>query len=51
MYSDQISVNGKLQPATTQMWWTGISGMFYLPGTVAPARSPKAGTGLERAPE
>jgi amidase len=31
-----IDVNGKPQPATTQMWWAGISGMCYLPGTVAP---------------
>lgn len=34
-----IPVNGKLQPATTQMWWAGISGMCYLPGTVAPIAS------------
>jgi amidase len=31
-----IAVNGRPQPATTQMWWAGISGMCYLPGTVAP---------------
>ena len=31
-----ITVNGKLQPATTQMWWAGIAGMCYLPGTAAP---------------
>lgn len=31
-----IPVNGKPQPATTQMWWAGISGMCYLPGTAAP---------------
>ena len=31
-----ISVNGKPQPATTQMWWSGIAGMCYLPGTAAP---------------
>jgi amidase len=31
-----IRVNGKPQPATTQMWWAGISGMCYLPGTAAP---------------
>jgi amidase len=31
-----IPVNGKMQPATTQMWWAGIAGMCYLPGTVAP---------------
>jgi len=34
-----IVVNGKQQPATTQMWWAGISGMCYLPGTVAPIAS------------
>lgn len=31
-----ILVNGKPQPATTQMWWAGISGMCGLPGTAAP---------------
>jgi len=31
-----IRVNGKPQPATTQMWWAGIAGMCYLPGTAAP---------------
>ena len=31
-----ITVNGKPQPATTQMWWAGIAGMCYLPGTTAP---------------
>jgi len=31
-----IAVNGKPQPATTQMWWAGIAGMCYLPGTAAP---------------
>lgn len=31
-----ITVNGKHQPLTTQMWWAGISGMCYLPGTAAP---------------
>ena len=31
-----INVNGKPQPATTQMWWAGIAGMCYLPGTAAP---------------
>lgn len=31
-----ITVNGKTQPATTQMWWAGISGMCFLPGTAAP---------------
>jgi amidase len=31
-----ITVNGKSQPATTQMWWAGLAGMCYLPGTAAP---------------
>ena len=31
-----IAVNGKPQPATTQMWWAGIAGICYLPGTAAP---------------
>ena len=31
-----ISVNGKPQPVTTQMWWAGIAGMCFLPGTAAP---------------
>ena len=31
-----IPVNGKPQPATTQMWWAGIAGMCFLPGTAAP---------------
>jgi len=31
-----ILVNGTPQPATTQMWWAGISGMCGLPGTAAP---------------
>ncbi len=31
-----ITVNGKQQPLTTQMWWAGIAGMCYLPGTAAP---------------
>jgi amidase len=31
-----VLVNGKPQPLTTQMWWAGISGLCYLPGTAAP---------------
>lgn len=31
-----ISVNGKPQPSTTQMFWAGLSGMAYLPSTIAP---------------
>jgi amidase len=32
-----VTVNGKPQPSTTQMFWAGLSGMVYLPSTVAPA--------------
>ena len=32
-----VSVNGRTQPSTTQMFWAGFSGMAYLPSTVAPA--------------
>jgi amidase len=32
-----ITVNGKPQPTTTQLFWAGLSGMAYLPSTVAPA--------------
>ncbi len=31
-----LSVNGKPQPTTTQMFWAGYSGMCFLPSTVAP---------------
>jgi amidase len=31
-----IPVNGALQPTTTQLFWAGLSGMAYLPSTVAP---------------
>jgi amidase len=31
-----VMVNGKPQPSTTQMFWAGYSGAFYLPATVAP---------------
>ena len=31
-----ITVNGKPQPTTTQLFWAGLSGMAYLPSTVAP---------------
>ncbi|MFN0316057.1 MAG: amidase [Burkholderiales bacterium] len=31
-----ITVNGKPQPTTAQMFWAGYSGMAYLPSTVAP---------------
>jgi amidase len=32
-----VSVNGREQPSTTQMFWAGYSCNFYLPATVAPA--------------
>ena len=31
-----IDVNGSGQPTTTQLFWAGLSGAFFLPGTVAP---------------
>ncbi len=31
-----VTVNGRPQPSTTQMFWAGYSGMCYLPSTVAP---------------
>jgi amidase len=31
-----IPVNGKPQPETDQMFWAGLGGVCYLPGTVAP---------------
>jgi amidase len=31
-----IPVNGRPQPTTTQLFWAGLSGMAYLPSTVAP---------------
>ena len=33
----RVTVNGKPQPSTTQMFWAGYSGMSYLPSTVAAA--------------
>jgi amidase len=32
-----VMVNGKPQPSTTQMFWAGYPGNFYLPSTIAPA--------------
>jgi amidase len=32
-----ITVNNTAQPTTTQLFWAGYSGAFYLPSTVAPA--------------
>ncbi len=32
-----IRVNGTRQPTTDQLFWAGLSGGVYLPGTVAPA--------------
>lgn len=38
-----ITVNGKGQPSTTQLFWAGYSCNFYLPSTVAPAGFAKDG--------
>ena len=38
-----ITINGKQQPTTDQMFWAGISCFFRLPGTVAPLGLSKAG--------
>jgi amidase len=38
-----VTVNGKPQPSTTQLFWAGYSGMAYLPSTVAPAGFTKEG--------
>lgn len=38
-----IVVNGKRVPTTDQLFWAGISGMVYLPGTVAPIGFTPAG--------
>lgn len=38
-----VIVNGQPQPSTTQMFWAGYSGNFYLPSTVAPAGYSKEG--------
>lgn len=32
-----IPVNGRPEPTTDQLFWAGLSGMVYLPSTVAPA--------------
>ncbi len=44
-----IPVNGKPQPSTTQLFWAGLSGMVFLPSTVAPAGLTPAGlpTGVQ----
>ena len=38
-----VTVNGRPQPSTTQMFWAGYSGMANLPSTVAPAGFTAAG--------
>lgn len=38
-----VMVNGRPQPSTTQMFWAGYSGNFYLPSTIAPAGFSKEG--------
>jgi amidase len=39
----QITVNGKPQPTTSQLFWAGYSGVVYLPSTVGPAGLTKSG--------
>ena len=38
-----LTVNGKPQPSTTQMFWAGYPCNFYLPSTVAPAGLGRSG--------
>jgi amidase len=38
-----ITINGKQEPTTDQLFWAGLSGMVYLPATVAPAGLTKSG--------
>jgi len=35
-YERTIKVNGRMVPATDQLFWAGYSGLVYLPSTVAP---------------
>jgi amidase len=41
-----LTVNGKLQPTTTPLFWAGYAGNVYLPATVAPL--PPGTSGLPR---
>jgi amidase len=36
-YERTISVNGRRVPTTDQLFWAGLGGVVFLPGTVAPA--------------
>ena len=38
-----IPVNGGQEPTTDQLFWAGLSGVVFLPGTVAPAGLTKSG--------
>lgn len=38
-----ISVNGQSYPAMTEIFWAGLSGLFYLPASVAPIGFTNAG--------
>jgi amidase len=38
-----VMVNGKPQPSTTQMFWAGYSGDFYLPATMGLAGLAESG--------
>lgn len=41
-----VTVNGRPQPSTTQMFWAGYPGMAWLPSSVAPAGFTKEGLPL-----
>jgi amidase len=36
-YQRTIAVNGRRVPTVDQLFWAGLSGVVFLPGTVAPA--------------
>ncbi len=38
-----IPVNGRQEPTTDQLFWAGLSGVVYLPSTVAPAGLTRSG--------
>ena len=38
-----IQVNGDMVPTTDQLFWAGLSGVVYLPSTVAPAGLTRSG--------
>ena len=38
-----IPINGRQEPVTDQLFWAGLSGLVYLPSTVAPAGMTRSG--------